>query len=50
MQFSEFSFRPRRFGKTLLTDTLDCLFKGQRELFKGVCGLTVLLIICSLIL
>jgi hypothetical protein len=31
-----FLSRPRRFGKTLLTDTLDCLFKGQRELFKGL--------------
>ncbi|MDR1084164.1 MAG: ATP-binding protein [Deltaproteobacteria bacterium] len=31
-----FLSRPRRFGKTLLTDTLDCLFKGRQDLFKGL--------------
>ncbi|MDR1086484.1 MAG: ATP-binding protein [Deltaproteobacteria bacterium] len=31
-----FLSRPRRFGKTLLTDTFDCLFKGQQGLFKGL--------------
>ncbi|MDR0621252.1 MAG: AAA family ATPase [Deltaproteobacteria bacterium] len=28
--------RPRRFGKTLLLSTISNLFKGQRELFKGL--------------
>ena len=28
--------RPRRFGKSLLTDTLQCYFEGQRELFRGL--------------
>ena len=28
--------RPRRFGKSLLTDTLQCYFEGQRELFEGL--------------
>jgi len=31
-----FLSRPRRFGKTLLVSTLECLFKGERELFKGL--------------
>ncbi|MCI5133187.1 MAG: hypothetical protein D3904_17155, partial [Candidatus Electrothrix sp. EH2] len=28
--------RPRRFGKSLLVDTLDALFSGQEELFQGL--------------
>ena len=28
--------RPRRFGKSLLTDTLHCYFEGRKELFEGV--------------
>ena len=28
--------RPRRFGKSLLTTTLDSYFKGHRELFEGL--------------
>ncbi len=28
--------RPRRFGKSLLIDTLECYFKGKRELFEGL--------------
>ncbi len=31
-----FLSRPRRFGKTLLVSTLECLFKGERELFSGL--------------
>ncbi|MDR1038902.1 MAG: AAA family ATPase, partial [Deltaproteobacteria bacterium] len=31
-----FLSRPRRFGKTLLLDTLDELFQGNRELFEGL--------------
>ena len=31
-----FFARPRRFGKTLLISTLEELFKGNRELFKGL--------------
>ena len=31
-----FLSRPRRFGKSLLTTTLDSYFKGQRELFEGL--------------
>ena len=31
-----FLSRPRRFGKTLLTTTLDAYFKGQKELFEGL--------------
>ena len=31
-----FLSRPRRFGKSLLIDTLDCLFSGQRSLFAGL--------------
>jgi hypothetical protein len=30
-----FLSRPRRFGKSLLVDTLDCAFAGRRELFTG---------------
>ena len=31
-----FLSRPRRFGKSLLLDTLKELFEGSRELFKGL--------------
>ncbi|MEB3223077.1 MAG: ATP-binding protein [Candidatus Sericytochromatia bacterium] len=31
-----FLSRPRRFGKSLLLDTLKCLFEGRRELFAGL--------------
>jgi len=31
-----FLSRPRRFGKSLLVDTLEELFKGSRELFEGL--------------
>ncbi len=31
-----FLSRPRRFGKSLFLDTLEQVFKGRRELFKGL--------------
>ena len=31
-----FLSRPRRFGKSLLTDTIAEVFKGSKELFKGL--------------
>ena len=31
-----FLSRPRRFGKSLLVDTLRCYFEGRKELFKGL--------------
>lgn len=31
-----FLSRPRRFGKTLTLSTLEAIFKGKRELFKGL--------------
>jgi len=31
-----FMARPRRFGKSLMIDTLRCIFEGRRELFKGL--------------
>ncbi len=31
-----FMNRPRRFGKSLLTSTLDSYFRGDKELFKGL--------------
>lgn len=31
-----FLIRPRRFGKSLLVDTLACYFEGKRELFEGL--------------
>ena len=31
-----FLSRPRRFGKSLLTSTLEAYFLGRRELFKGL--------------
>ena len=36
--YSSFAFlsRPRRFGKSLLTSTLESYFKGERELFEGL--------------
>ncbi len=31
-----FLSRPRRFGKTLLTQTMECYFEGRRELFTNL--------------
>ncbi|MDM8525801.1 AAA family ATPase [Desulfococcaceae bacterium HSG8] len=31
-----FMSRPRRFGKSLTVSTLECLFRGRRELFGGL--------------
>ena len=31
-----FLSRPRRFGKSLLISTLECLFLGKKALFKGL--------------
>ena len=31
-----FLSRPRRLGKSLLTDTLQCYFEGRKELFEGL--------------
>ena len=31
-----FVARPRRFGKSLAVSTLQCLFEGRRQLFKGL--------------
>jgi hypothetical protein len=31
-----FMSRPRRFGKSLLVDTMACYFNAQKELFKGL--------------
>ena len=31
-----FLSRPRRFGKSLLTTTLDSYFKGEKEMFEGL--------------
>ena len=31
-----FLSRPRRFGKSLFIDTLDCAFSGRKELFSGL--------------
>jgi len=31
-----FLSRPRRFGKSLLLSTLEAIFKGKKELFKGL--------------
>jgi hypothetical protein len=31
-----FLSRPRRFGKTLLVDTMECYFNAQKELFDGL--------------
>ena len=31
-----FLSRPRRFGKSLLVDTLCCYFEGRKELFEGL--------------
>ena len=28
--------RPRRFGKSMLVDTLRCYFEGRKELFEGL--------------
>ncbi|MFQ3576359.1 MAG: AAA family ATPase, partial [Cytophagales bacterium] len=31
-----FLSRPRRFGKSLLISTFDYLFRGRKDLFKGL--------------
>ena len=31
-----FLSRPRRFGKSLLTSTLESYFKGEKKLFEGL--------------
>ena len=31
-----FLSRPRRFGKSLLIDTIRCLFEGRKDLFKDL--------------
>ena len=31
-----FLSRPRRFGKSLLTSTLECFFQGKKDLFSGL--------------
>ncbi|MDX8550477.1 AAA family ATPase, partial [Methanospirillum purgamenti] len=31
-----FLSRPRRFGKSLLIDTIDCAFSGRKDLFSGL--------------
>ena len=31
-----FLARPRRFGKSLMISTLDCIFRGRKELFEGL--------------
>ncbi|WP_292257838.1 AAA family ATPase, partial [Marinospirillum sp.] len=36
-----FLSRPRRFGKSLLLDTIDCLFAGRQPLFEGLFILTL---------
>lgn len=38
IDFSRYVFlsRPRRFGKSLLVSTLEALFSGKKELFKGL--------------
>lgn len=33
---SFFLSRPRRFGKSLFTSTLECYFRGKKDLFKGL--------------
>ena len=37
-RYAKFIFlsRPRRFGKSLLTSTLESYFLGERELFEGL--------------
>ena len=38
IKFAKYYFmsRPRRFGKSLLISTLECVFRGQKELFEGL--------------
>ena len=31
-----FLSRPRRFGKSLLLDTIQCLFEARKSLFEGL--------------
>ena len=35
---SHFLSRPRRFGNSLLVSTLEAVFEGKRELFRGLGG------------
>ena len=44
-----FVSRPRRFGKSLFCNTLESLFKGNKELFKGL-SISTTSMISSLIL
>ena len=37
-----FLSRPRRFGKSLLVDTLRCYFEGRKELFEGLYILNII--------
>ena len=32
-----FLSRPRRFGKSLFTSTLEAILQGKKELFEGLC-------------
>ncbi len=34
--YAVFLSRPPIFGKTLLIDTIKCLFEGKKELFEGL--------------
>lgn len=38
VNFAKYIFlsRPRRFGKSLLSSTLESYFKGEKDLFKGL--------------
>ncbi len=36
MEGQFFLSRPRRFGKSLTLSTLESVFKGEKELFKGL--------------
>ncbi len=36
MKTPYFLSRPRRFGKSLLCDTIKCLFEGKKDLFEGL--------------
>jgi hypothetical protein len=39
-----FITRPRRFGKSLMLDTIQAIHQGERALFKDTPGLTTILI------
>lgn len=38
LEMGKYAFfaRPRRFGKSLLVQTIKCIFEGKKELFKGL--------------